>query len=67
MKTDTVPFISGIALMVVPYFVGGTGALVASFVALMALPYYIRSEVEQYQTATHGERRRLPCSLRTTA
>lgn len=37
-----VPFISGIALMIVPYFVDGTGALVALCVALMALPYFVR-------------------------
>ena len=37
-----VPFISGIALMVVPYFVDGTGALVALCFAFMALPYFVR-------------------------
>ena len=37
-----VPFISGIALMVVPYFIDSTGALVALCVALMALPYFVR-------------------------
>lgn len=37
-----VPFISGIALMVVPYFVDGTVELVALCVALIALPYFVR-------------------------
>jgi hypothetical protein len=36
------PFISGIALMTAPYFVDGTGALVALCVAFMALPYFVR-------------------------
>ena len=37
-----VPFLSGIALMVVPYFVDSVGAMVALCVAFMALPYFIR-------------------------
>ena len=37
-----VPAISGIALMVVPYFVDGIGAMIALCVALMALPYFVR-------------------------
>jgi hypothetical protein len=37
-----VPFLSGIALMVVPYFVESVGAMVALCVAFMALPYFIR-------------------------
>ena len=38
-----VPFISGIGLMVVPYFVDGATAMVAICVMLMALPYFIRA------------------------
>jgi hypothetical protein len=38
-----VPFISGIALMVVPYFIEGTGAMVAVCVAFIALPYFVRT------------------------
>ena len=37
-----VPFISGIALMVVPYFVDGVGAMIALCVAFIALPYFVR-------------------------
>ena len=37
-----VPFISGIALMGVPYFIDGTGAMVAVCVAFMALPYFVQ-------------------------
>jgi type IV secretory pathway TrbF-like protein len=37
-----VPFVSGVGLMVVPYFIDGTGALVAACIALMALPYFVR-------------------------
>jgi hypothetical protein len=37
-----VPFISGIALMVVPYFVDGVGVMIALCVAFMALPYFVR-------------------------
>jgi hypothetical protein len=36
-----VPFISGIALMVVPYFIEGTVAMVALCAAFMALPYFV--------------------------
>ena len=36
-----VPFISGVALMVVPYFVDGTLPMVALCVAFMALPYFV--------------------------
>ena len=36
-----VPFISGIALMVVPYFVDGAVAMVALCAAFMALPYFV--------------------------
>ncbi len=38
-----VPFITGIALMVVPYFVDNTFAMVALCVAFMALPYFVRT------------------------
>ncbi len=37
-----VPAISGIGLMVVPYFIDGVGVMVAVCVALMALPYFVR-------------------------
>jgi hypothetical protein len=36
-----VPFISGCALCVVPYFVDGTLAMVALCVAFIALPYFV--------------------------
>jgi hypothetical protein len=36
-----VPFISGIALMVVPYFIDGAVAMVALCAAFMALPYFV--------------------------
>jgi hypothetical protein len=37
-----VPFISGIALMGVPYFIDNAGAMVAVCVALIALPYFVQ-------------------------
>jgi hypothetical protein len=37
-----VPLMCGLALMVVPYFVSGTGLLVVIGVALMAIPYFVR-------------------------
>jgi hypothetical protein len=37
-----VPAISGIGLMVVPYFIDGVGVMIAACVALMALPYFVR-------------------------
>ncbi len=37
-----VPFVSGIALMVVPYFIDGAGTMVAMCVAFMALPYFVQ-------------------------
>ena len=37
------PFISGVGLMVVPYFVANIWLLLLSGIILMALPYYIRS------------------------
>jgi hypothetical protein len=37
-----VPFISGIALMGVPYFIDGTGAMVVVCAAIMALPYFVQ-------------------------
>jgi hypothetical protein len=36
-----VPFISGIALMVVPYFIDGAVTMVALCAAFMALPYFV--------------------------
>ena len=41
-QKQVVPFISGIALMGVPYFVDGTGAMIALCVAFIALPYFVR-------------------------
>jgi hypothetical protein len=38
-----VPFVSGIGLIAVPYFVDGTTTMVAICVLLMVLPYFIRS------------------------
>jgi len=37
-----VPFVCGLTLMVFPYFVSGTLALLAVGVLLMAIPYFIR-------------------------
>ena len=37
-----VPFLSGLALMVVPYFVDNVGAMIALCAAFMALPYFVR-------------------------
>ena len=37
-----VPFLSGIGLMVFPYFVSGTFILMAIGTALIALPYFVR-------------------------
>jgi hypothetical protein len=37
-----VPFISGLALIGVPYFIDGTGVMVAVCVAFMALPYFLQ-------------------------
>lgn len=37
-----VPFASGIGLMVYPYFVSNTYAMVIVGVVLLALPYYLR-------------------------
>jgi hypothetical protein len=37
-----VPFISGIALMVVPYFIDGAGVMVAVCAAFMVLPYFVQ-------------------------
>jgi len=37
-----VPFVCGLGLMVFPYFVSSTLALVAVGVLLMAIPYFIR-------------------------
>ncbi len=38
-----VPFITGIALMVVPYFVDNAYVMVALCAAFMALPYFVRT------------------------
>ena len=38
----TIAMISGIGLMVFPYFVAGTFALIAVGTILVALPYFIR-------------------------
>ena len=38
-----VPFISGVALMAVPYFVDGVGTMIALCVAFIALPYFVRT------------------------
>jgi hypothetical protein len=38
-----VPFVSGIGLIVVPYFVDGTTTMVAICILLMVLPYFIRA------------------------
>jgi len=37
-----VPFVSGLALMIVPYFVDNVGGMIALCVAFMALPYFVR-------------------------
>jgi hypothetical protein len=37
-----VPLVTGIALMVFPYFVNNVYAVVAVGIALMALPYFVR-------------------------
>ena len=37
-----VPFVSGLALMIVPYFVDNVGAMIALCVAFIALPYFVR-------------------------
>ena len=37
-----VPLVSGVALMVFPYFVSGTAWLLIIGVALIAIPYFVR-------------------------
>jgi hypothetical protein len=37
-----VPLVCGLVLMLFPYFVSGTGLLIAIGVALMAIPYFVR-------------------------
>jgi hypothetical protein len=37
-----VPLVCGVALMIFPYFVSGTFALVAVGAALIAIPYFVR-------------------------
>ncbi len=36
------PWVSGIGLMVVPYFVSGTFTMIAVGAILVALPYFVR-------------------------
>ena len=38
-----VPLLSGVGLMVVPYFIDGATVMVAACVAMMALPYFVRT------------------------
>jgi len=42
-QNRVVPLLSGIGLMVVPYFIDGATAMVAVCAAMMALPYFVRS------------------------
>jgi hypothetical protein len=42
-QNRVVPLLSGIGLMVVPYFIDGATMMVAICVALMALPYFVRT------------------------
>ena len=37
-----VPLVCGLVLMLFPYFVSGTGLLIAIGAALMAIPYFVR-------------------------
>lgn len=37
-----VPLVCGLALMLFPYFVSGTGLLIVIGIALMAIPYFVR-------------------------
>jgi len=37
-----IPLISGLALMVLPYFIDSVALLVSACIALIALPYFIR-------------------------
>jgi predicted membrane protein len=37
-----VPLVCGLALMVFPYFISGTGLLIAIGAALTAIPYFVR-------------------------
>lgn len=37
-----IPLISGLALMVLPYFVDSVSLLIGAGIALMALPYFVR-------------------------
>jgi hypothetical protein len=41
-QNHIVALLSGIGLMVVPYFIDGATAMVAVCVAMMALPYFVR-------------------------
>jgi len=38
----TVPFVTGITLLIFPYFVANTWLLITIGIALIALPYFIR-------------------------
>ncbi|MCZ6870474.1 MAG: hypothetical protein O7G84_13310 [Gammaproteobacteria bacterium] len=38
----TIPLLSGIGLMVYPYFISGTFAMIAVGAILLAIPYFIR-------------------------
>ena len=42
-QKQLVPWISGVALMVVPYFVDSAAAIVALCAGFMALPYFFRT------------------------
>ena len=37
-----IPLVSGIALIIFPYFIENTYALIGGGIALMALPYFVR-------------------------
>ena len=41
-RKAVVPLVTGIALMVFPYFVNNVYAVVVVGIALMALPYFVR-------------------------
>jgi hypothetical protein len=41
-QKQIVPFASGVALMILPYFVSSNLLLVALGIALVALPYFLR-------------------------
>lgn len=41
-QSRLIPYVSGIGLMVFPYFVSGTLWIVAVGIVLMAVPYFVR-------------------------